>query len=148
MAKCPNIVVDIIDGSKLQSSEQKAFFSAAVMERQTSGNYISHLAHACLLSFALCLYRSSGRAIVADVASGQGEMSDKVCQNIDAPVSLETDVWKHWFSRVRNEKGVNVMDRQEAIRRQYAFLHRGALSRHLKKLLVQNLWNLCKMCWH
>lgn len=34
--------------------------------------------------------------MVEDVASGQGEMSDKVCQKIDAPVSLETDAWQHF----------------------------------------------------
>lgn len=52
-------------------------------------------------------YRSSGRANVANTASGEEEPSNAVCEI--APASLKSDMCKHFaFSLSRNEKGGKV----------------------------------------
>lgn len=51
--------------------------------------------------------------VVVDAASGDGELSDTVCEIVDASASFKSDVLKHFgFPVPRNEKGEKVMDRQ------------------------------------
>lgn len=55
---------------------------------------------------------------MADKASGEGELSDRVCEIADASASFKSDRWKHFgFLVSRNEKE-KVTDRQR--KKQYA----------------------------
>lgn len=54
----------------------------------------------------LYLHRSSFRMKAVDAASGEGELSDKACETVGAPVRFKSDAWKHFgFLVSGNEKG-------------------------------------------
>lgn len=76
--------------------------------------------------------------------SGEGKLSDKVCESVVAPASLRSDIWKHFsFPLSRNEKGEKLTDRQITVNRQCqccarlsTSCHRNA---HLKTVTVLQL---------
>lgn len=69
-----------------------------IAERKGSGKYIYYWlmpAHHHPLG-SIRLIGSSNRAKAADAASGEGDLSDKVCETADDPATFKYDVWKHF----------------------------------------------------
>lgn len=100
----------VSDGS---SSGQKVTFFTTTTEH-SRGKWELHLAsaHTGLISFVLgCSHLSRGRVKVADAASVEGEVSDRVCRTAGAPARFKSDVGVFRFSP-RNEKGEKVTDRE------------------------------------
>lgn len=96
----------MVSGSS--SSGQKVPFFSTTTEH-SRGKWELHLAsaHAGLFSFApVCSHRSRGRVKVADAASVEGEVSDRVCQTADPPARFKSDTREGFgFPReIRKEK--------------------------------------------
>lgn len=87
-----------VSNDKCKAKQKSIFLCSDTVKQRGEKWELNYIYHRPMRAY----YPSSSRTKVANVASQEGEATDKVCETADATAFFETDLWKCFgFYRVK-----------------------------------------------